>query len=171
MVTTENETDEDDEDVEIVEEIEAVHEQVVSVDVALPLKNVCVSSYYGTRIHPVTGKKSEHKGLDLDANFEDAFAMIPGEIVATGSNAIAGKFISILHGDITITYCHLSEICVKKGDQVQAGSKIGVTGDSGRTTGPHLHISCNIGEESVNPYPILSAITTLVKNKSNSLVK
>lgn len=97
---------------------------------------------YGWRKHPVTGARSFHNGVDLRANFEPVYAILPGEVVSTGYEPKGGNYITLRHGNISVTYCHLSVIGVKKGSSVFSGQAIGISGNSGAsTTGPHLHIA------------------------------
>ncbi len=113
----------------------------LSVSYPLRQPKLHVSSPYGWRIHPVTGKHKFHAGIDLRANYEPVYSMLPGKVLSVGYESKGGNFISLQHGTIKVTYCHLSVIGVKKGDAVYAGQPIGVSGNSGQyTTGPHLHL-------------------------------
>lgn len=110
---------------------------------AYPLRQskLVITSPYGWRKHPVTGKRSFHAGVDLRANYEPVYSMLHGEVVNTGFEPKGRNFITLRHGNIQVTYCHLSLISVKKGSPVYAGQPIGLSGNSGKsTTGPHLHL-------------------------------
>jgi murein DD-endopeptidase MepM/ murein hydrolase activator NlpD len=114
------------------------------LQVAYPLRQakLVVTSPYGWRKHPVTGVRNFHNGVDLRANFEPVYAMLPGEVISTGYESKGGNYITLRHGGIHVSYCHLSFIAVKKGSSVFPGQAIGVSGNSGTsTTGPHLHIA------------------------------
>lgn len=114
------------------------------LQVAYPLRQtkLVVTSPYGWRKHPVTGARSFHNGVDLRANFEPVYAMLPGEVVSTGYEPKGGNYITLRHGCIHVSYCHLSFIGVKRGSSVFPGQAIGISGNSGTsTTGPHLHIA------------------------------
>lgn len=121
---------------------------------AYPLhqSKLVITSPYGWRKHPVTGKRSFHAGVDLRAYFEPVYAMLLGEVVETGFEPKGGNFIILRHGNIQVTYCHLSFIGVKKGAPVYAGQPIGISGNSGAsTTGPHLHIALKINNQHSEP--------------------
>ena len=108
---------------------------------SLPLRKVLVTSPRGTRIHPVKGKSAMHKGIDLRARYDSVFSIMDGLIDDVGYNSISGLWIRILHlGEIVSTYAHLSRIEVRKDDFVRSGQYVGVSGNTGRTTGPHLHL-------------------------------
>ena len=77
--------------------------------------------------------------------------MLDGVVSETGENDRAGKYVRLTHGNITVCYCHLSRIRVRKGDIVLAGDKVAVSGNSGRTTGPHLHLTAKMNGKSINP--------------------
>ncbi len=107
---------------------------------SLPLRKVLVTSPRGTRIHPVNGKSAIHKGIDLRARFDSVFSIMDGVIDAVGYDPVSGLWIRILHpGEIVSTYSHLSRLEVRENQVVISGQYIGVSGNTGRTTGAHLH--------------------------------
>jgi hypothetical protein len=85
-----------------------------------------------------------HNGLDLHARGDKVFAMLHGIVHKVGYDKRSGIFVTLRHGDITISYCHLSKVTVRKGDVVSAGTVVGITGNTGRSTGEHLHITCKL---------------------------
>ena len=113
------------------------------MSVAYPLKHIQVTSPFGYRRDPFTGKKRMHNGLDLHARGDKVFAMLPGIVHKVGYDKRSGIFVTLRHGDITISYCHLSKVAVRKGDVVSAETIVGITGNTGRSTGEHLHITYN----------------------------
>ena len=121
------------------------------LSVSYPLRSITVTSPYGKRKDPINGKVAFHSGIDLRARYKDVFAMFDGVVSETGENARAGKYVRLTHGNITVCYCHLSRIHVRKGDIVLAGDKVAVSGDTGRTTGPHLHLTGKLKGKSINP--------------------
>lgn len=125
------------------------------IDVSYPLKSIKVTSDYGMRRHPITKKYSMHHGLDLKARYESVFSMLPGRVANVGEDQISGKYIIIETGDIKISYCHLSEIRVAKGQSVRAGVIVAISGNTGRSTGPHLHITCKYKDLYINPNIII----------------
>ena len=126
--------------------------------VALPLKHIEVTSNFGKRFHPITKEYRMHNGIDLRAKFDEVYSMLPGIVYRIGENELSGKYIIIATGNHYISYCHLSDIDVRQGLFVYAGVKIGRTGNSGRTTGPHLHITYKINGELCNPIYLIEAI-------------
>lgn len=110
--------------------------------VSFPLKKIQITSTFGTRRDPFTKEKAYHSGLDLQANYENVYSMFDGIVETIGSNSRSGNFIVMRYGEYTVGYCHLSRRYVNEGDSVYAGDAIGVSGCTGRATGPHLHLSC-----------------------------
>lgn len=119
---------------------------------SFPLRQVIVTSPFGTRTDPFSRKPRLHNGLDLRASDKDeAYAMLPGTVIRTGKDKRAGLYVTLLHGDISVSYCHLSRICVQKGNRVHPGDIIGITGKTGRATGPHLHLTCRVKGKYIDP--------------------
>ena len=113
-----------------------------SLTMVSPLRTLVVTSPYGYRTDPFTRKRAFHSGIDLRANYEPAYAITYGEIIHVGHDNRSGLFVTIRHGSITLSYCHLSQSLVTKGTHVRPGTPIGITGNSGsRSTGPHLHLT------------------------------
>lgn len=117
--------------------------------VALPLKEITVTSGFGTRKDPINrGRLQVHQGIDLRAKYEPVYSMLPGEVLEIGHSSGGGYYVKLQHGVCVCTYMHLSKILVSKGWHIRAGEQVAVSGNSGRrTTGPHLHISCRISNE------------------------
>ena len=113
-----------------------------SLTMVSPLRTLVVTSPYGYRTDPFTRKRAFHSGIDLRANYEPAYAITYGEVIHVGYDNRSGLFVTIRHGSITLSYCHLSQSLVTKGSHVNPGTPIGITGNSGsRSTGPHLHLT------------------------------
>ena len=119
--------------------------------ITYPLKSIKVTSPYGYRRDPITGKQSWHNGLDLRAKNEPAYAMMDGIVEKVGYDNRSGNYVTLRHGNYHVSYCHLSSIIVRKGEYVYPGIIVGVTGNTGRSTGSHLHLTCKKGGKSVNP--------------------
>ena len=128
------------------------------LSVSFPLRNIEISSSFGPRKDPFTGKARAHGGLDLKAHYEKVLAMFDGSVINIGYDAGSGNYIVMQHGDYTISYCHLSKICVRKGDIVYAGDPVGISGNTGRSTGPHLHITSRLRGRLEDPYNLLTYI-------------
>lgn len=140
-----------------------IHGQDISRDgiiqrymsVSYPLAQIRVTSGFGYRTDPFTGKKSWHSGVDLRAHADHVHAMMDGMVTKTGEDSRSGKFVILNHGTFQISYCHLSRISVKEGDEVLAGDTVAVTGNTGRSTGEHLHITCRFRGETVDPMVVI----------------
>ena len=126
--------------------------------ITYPLKSIKITSPYGYRRDPFTGKLSWHNGLDLRAKNEPAYAMMDGIVEKVGYNNRSGNYVTLRHGNYHVSYCHLSSIIVRKGERVFPGIIVGVTGDTGRSTGSHLHLTCKKDGESFNPTILLNLI-------------
>lgn len=129
------------------------------MSVCYPLKEVKVTSAYGRRKDPFTGKAAIHSGLDLSAKDEPAMSMFDGTVEDVGSDSRSGKYVILRYGLYTVSYCHLSKILVPKGAEVLAGDVVGITGSTGRSTGPHLHITAKRKGEHVNPLLLLKYVS------------
>ena len=125
--------------------------------ITYPLKSIKVTSPYGYRRDPFTGKQSWHNGLDLRAKNEPAYAMMDGIVEKVGYDNRSGNYVTLRHGNFYISYCHLSSIIVRKGEYVYPGIIVGVTGNTGRSTGSHLHLTCKKDGKSINPAILFTA--------------
>ncbi len=128
---------------------------------SLPLKTITITDEYGKRQHPVTGKYHKHNGIDLRAKYDTVYSMLPGVITKQGENKKNGKYIKVKSNDFECIYTHLSEIFTKKKQKINAGDKIAISGNTGRTTGPHLHLSVKYKRKYVNPKTIINYITNI----------
>ena len=106
-----------------------------------PVKNVRVTSKYGTRQDPFTGTPKFHRGIDFAGKIgTELMAVAPGRVISAGERVGYGTTVEIDHGlGFTTLYAHLSKITVSRGDWVRPGTIVGLGGSSGRSTGPHLH--------------------------------
>lgn len=113
-----------------------------------------LTSRFGPRVSPFTGKRALHAGVDIGARTgTEVRAPASGKVVVAAYDSRMGKFIRIDHGfEIETTYGHLSKIHVKYGDRVHRGDLIGLVGSSGRfSTGPHLHYQVAVNDKVVDP--------------------
>lgn len=133
------------------------------MSVSYPLRRVVVTSDYGERINPISGKKSFHNGIDLRAaEGEEAFAMMFGQVVKVGSDKRSGNYVTLRHGDFTVSYCHLSKTLVQNGQFVFAGNAIGIIGSTGRVTGSHLHLTLKFNDTIIDSGIIIRHIENKV---------
>ena len=126
--------------------------------ITYPLKSIKVTSPYGYRRDPITGKQSWHNGLDLRAKNDPAYSMMDGIVEKVGYDNRSGNYVTLKHGNYHVSYCHLSSVIVGKGERVFSGTIVGVTGNTGRSTGCHLHLTCKKDGESFNPTILLNLI-------------
>ena len=126
--------------------------------VSLPLKSIHIGSGYGMRMHPIYHKRMMHNGIDLSARYENVYSMFPGTVIKVGQDNRSGKFVTVKTGDYTISYCHLSQQYVKVNDFVNAGTIIACSGNTGASTGPHLHLTTKKDGKVFNPTILLNYI-------------
>ena len=135
------------------------------LNMAYPLKSVQINSEFGMRRHPVTHKYCMHNGVDLQARYEPVFSMLPGKVVKAAHDKRSGRYITILTGNNTVSYCHLSSSKVTIGRYVKAGEIIGVSGNTGMSTGPHLHLTIKKDGKAIDPIILLNCVRTIVSLK------
>nr|WP_306220410.1 M23 family metallopeptidase [Cohnella sp. WQ 127256] len=124
----------------------------------MPLKSdYRLSSPFGYRTHPITGKKKLHAGMDMAApKGTPIYAAESGVVTIAQSWSGYGNCVIIEHGGgLGTLYGHMSQILVKKGETVKRGQKIGLVGSTGQSTGNHLHFEVRKNSEPVNPAPYL----------------
>jgi murein DD-endopeptidase MepM/ murein hydrolase activator NlpD len=112
-----------------------------------------LSSRFGYRTSPFTGEREFHRGIDVATRMNaPIIAPADGVVTYVGRDRGYGRVISIKHGKGLITrYAHLHKALVKKGDYVKRGEAIALVGNSGRSTGPHLHYEVHLNGMAVNP--------------------
>ena len=127
--------------------------------IVMPLnREISITSPYGTRMHPIFGASKFHNGIDLAANYENVYSVLDGVVTETGwDNKGGGNYIKIKHFDrFETAYLHLSEIYYRVGEFVKAGFIIAKSGNSGNSTGPHLHFSVKEFGQNINPTHFLN---------------
>jgi murein DD-endopeptidase MepM/ murein hydrolase activator NlpD len=112
-----------------------------------------ISSPFGYRTHPTLGTRKFHNGTDLAVPIGTPIQATQDAVVAVaGQNSTSGKYLVLDHGNgVRTAYCHLDEHQVVQGDQVSRGDPIALSGNTGRSTGPHLHYIVRIGGKPVDP--------------------
>jgi len=128
------------------------------LSVSYPLDRMIVNSPYGWRRDPFTGKQKLHNGIDFQARNNEVYAMMEGEVTKVGYDSRSGSYVTIRHGDYTVSYFHLSKVLVRKNAVVKPGEVIAITGNTGRSTGPHLHLSTKYKDKYINPNILLNLI-------------
>lgn len=117
-----------------------------------------MSSGFGYRIHPVTGKTQFHKGMDFAAPIgTPIYATGNGVVTFSGWGTGYGRYVEVDHGNGTVTrYAHTSANYVNVGDTVYANQQIAAVGNTGRSTGAHLHYEVRQNGQAVNPQTYLA---------------
>lgn len=125
-----------------------------------PTTSKRVTSSYGYRKDPFTGKTAFHAGIDIQGKQGDlVLSAADGVVGETGTDSSMGHYIVVDHyGDLQTVYMHLKQIDVKEGDSVKRSERIGLVGSSGRSTGPHLHFQILQKSETVNPIKFLALV-------------
>ena len=141
------------------------------LSVCYPLSSVKINSPYGYRKDPFTGKRKFHNGIDLHARSSKVFAMMQGRVLKVGQDKVSGKYVTLQHGSFTVSYCHLSQIFVSQGQDVLSGDVVGITGNTGRSTGEHLHITCKFNGNYIDPILIFKHIETVQKDCISTLAQ
>ncbi|PHM38651.1 prepillin peptidase [Xenorhabdus mauleonii] len=117
-------------------------------------KQFRVSSHFNPRrVNPVTGRITAHRGVDFAMPVgTPVLAVGDGEVIVSKFDGAAGNFIAIRHGrQYTTRYMHLRKLLVKPGQKVKRGERIALSGNTGRSTGPHLHFEFWDNQQPVNP--------------------
>ena len=116
-----------------------------------------VTGSFGERIDPFNGEGAFHRGVDISCEYgEPVIAPADGEVAFADFMNGYGRAVMLEHGHgLSTLYGHLSSFAVVAGQQIHRGDVIGYIGDSGRSTGPHLHYEVRINDVPVNPYKYL----------------
>lgn len=126
----------------------------LSKEITLPLKESVITSSYGMRLSPISGRWSFHNGIDMASpEGSDVFACRGGIVKSvTYGDEIYGNYIVVEHSrTLTSLYAHLGAMTVKENQKVSAGQKIAEVGLTGLTTGPHLHFEIKNNGKSEDP--------------------
>jgi len=128
-----------------------VREQVIPS--GRPLKHGFISSTFGRRTDPFTGKKKYHKGVDfVGKRGSEVLAVAAGVVTKSERTGGYGNVVEIRHADGYVTrYAHNQENLVKEGDRVEKGEPIAMLGSTGRSSGPHVHFEVRRNGKIINP--------------------
>jgi len=140
----------------------AINKRPVIENMIYPVSNRRITSNYGWRedpVNPIAGQMTFHRAVDLAGKMGDPVkAALKGKVLHVDSNRNLGNFIILSHGEYQTLYAHLSTVSVKDGEQVNQGQVIGKVGETGYTTGPHLHFEVfrnGNRVNSINPLELL----------------
>jgi murein DD-endopeptidase MepM/ murein hydrolase activator NlpD len=123
-----------------------------------PIRQGWISSRYGGRTDPFTGKQAFHSGIDFSGKHGSVIqAMAEGVVIWAGKRGNYGNMVEIDHGSGYVTrYAHMSKVLVAVGQKVNKQDKIGIMGKTGRATSEHLHFEVLKNGHKVNPWPFLA---------------
>lgn len=119
-----------------------------------------ISSEYGYRNHPITGKYSLHNGLDIAADSgTEILSAYDGVVKSAGYSSSYGYYLIITHSDnLETLYAHCSKLMAEEGDIVKKGDPVALVGSTGRSTGPHLHFEVRVNSYRIDPEWLLSEL-------------
>lgn len=137
----------------------ALNDLMKCVPLISPVDNFQMTSKFGPRKDPITGQQAMHKGIDIGGwSGIKVHATAPGTVIRAGRNAGYGYMVEIDHGcGITTLYAHLRRIKVKKGDVVDHRAVVGTLGNTGRSTGPHVHYEVAVDGTVTDPLQLIQA--------------
>ena len=138
---------------------ESLREIFHALPLVAPVDNYHVASGFGIRKDPLTKRRSMHFGADLAGWIRSpVYATAPGTVVVVGRKARFGKMVEIDHGyGVRTRYGHFNKILVKKGQVVDYRYKIGLLGNTGRSTGPHVHYEILFDGKQIDPLKFIKA--------------
>ncbi|MDT8404329.1 M23 family metallopeptidase [Sulfuriflexus sp.] len=124
-----------------------------------PIRKGWISSYYGMRNDPFTGKREHHDGVDLAGkDGSEVIAVASGVVTWSSRRYGYGNLVEVNHGNGYVTrYGHNKEVLVKVGDKVGKGDKLALMGSTGRSTGPHVHFEVLFNGRSKDPVKYINA--------------
>lgn len=124
-----------------------------------PMKQYRITSGFGRRIDPLNKRWAAHRGMDFVNHYgAKIHATAPGRVVTAERTGAYGNMVELDHGfGITSRYAHMKSILVKEGDVVARGEIIGTQGNTGRSTGTHLHYEIRMNKVAVNPRNFIEA--------------
>ena len=137
---------------ELVNGLEGKRRHLASSPSIWPAKG-WLTSRYGYRVSPFTAKKQFHAGIDIAGAYgTDIVAPAEAVVAFAGRRGPLGNSLTLDHGyGVRTQYGHAKELFVKRGDKVERGERIGSLGNTGRSTGPHLHYVVEVNGKTRNP--------------------
>ncbi|WP_457583262.1 M23 family metallopeptidase [Ensifer canadensis] len=140
-------------------ELERTRAQVRELPFGNPSPASDITSDFGNRLDPFLGRLALHAGIDFRATVGTRIrATAPGTVTNAGLTGGYGNLVEIDHGNgVSSRYAHLSMVLVKVGDRIKAGDVVAKSGNTGRSTGPHLHYEIRLNGQAVDPMRFLNA--------------
>jgi len=148
--------------------MDALERGLAGIPQTLPASLDYISSGFGYRADPFTGGAAFHAGLDFKGPIgAPIYSAAAGRVSFAGVQQGYGNVIEVDHGNGLMTrYAHMSGFRARVGQAVEAGQVIGLIGNTGRSTGPHLHFEVRINDRAVNPRPFLEAAAHVQQENS-----
>lgn len=130
-----------------------------SLPLTAPVDHYYISSTFGARVDPFNGEKAIHEGVDMVGTLRsEVLATAPGKVVFAGKQSGYGNLVEIDHGfGIHTIYAHLDSIQVQKGQTVDYRDSVGRLGNTGRSSGPHVHYEVRYNDRPIDPMGFLKA--------------
>lgn len=143
----------------------ALERSLEGIPQVLPASAPMITSSYGYRRDPFTGRGAMHSGLDFKGPIgAPIYAAAKGVVTFVGRKSGYGNVVEVSHGNGLMTrYAHMSRFATTVGTKVEAGDIIGAIGSTGRSTGPHLHFEVRINDRAIDPRPFLKAAPNVLK--------
>ncbi|MCF4164513.1 peptidoglycan DD-metalloendopeptidase family protein [Zavarzinia compransoris] len=142
-----------------IQRLDALRAALPVMPLAEPVDEVDISSRFGNRRDPINGRLAFHAGTDFRGPVgTPVHVTAPGEVIRAGWAGAYGRMVRVRHAfGIETTYAHLSRVSVKVGDKVEVGDTVGKLGNSGRSTGPHLHYEVRFDDVPRDPLRFIEA--------------
>jgi murein DD-endopeptidase MepM/ murein hydrolase activator NlpD len=137
----------------------ALRRVMASLPLAEPMEDYRIMSEFGHRRDPINGRRAMHEGIDLSGDRGERIrATQAGKVTHAGREGAYGISVVVDHGmGITTRFAHLKSAAVRKGQKVRQGQILGVIGNTGRSTGRHLHYEVRLDERPLDPRPFIDA--------------
>ena len=150
-----------------LDELERLRHAVSRLPLTVPLDTYAVSSSFGRRRDPINDNMARHEGLDLIAPLRSPIhATAPGVVTFAGQNGRYGNFVEIDHGaGLRTRFGHLGKVMVRRGQKVEFRRKIALLGNTGRSTGAHLHYEVRVNGKPKNPMNFIEAGRYVFQNQ------
>jgi murein DD-endopeptidase MepM/ murein hydrolase activator NlpD len=151
---------------DLIAQVDQKLETLRPLPLGYPVKTSEISSSFGARLDPVNGETAFHDGVDLRGNYGAMVkATADGKVIEQGYNDDYGWYVLLNHGNkFTTLYAHNQKVLAKPGEMVLRGQTIALLGNTGRTTGPHLHYEIRRNNRPINPSKYLNIARLLVGN-------
>ncbi|MGX7896114.1 M23 family metallopeptidase [Tsuneonella sp. HG222] len=154
-----------------MERMDALERGLKGIPQVMPADMRMISSGFGYRSDPFTGGAAMHSGLDFRGPVgAPIHAAAAGRVCFVGQKSGYGNVVEVCHGNgLTTRYAHMSRFRSKVGQTVAAGDVIGAIGNTGRSTGPHLHFEVRVNDRAVNPRPFLESAPHVLEEARGTL--